>query len=174
MTRRPSKLSARGPDAPDAGPVQAPDVSEARQTLPAVVASPAAVEGADVLLCLAHLLGLMPVGVALECRQGGRGFVITTIEAVHKQCVASGVPVFVGRELSRIATAAAADRLVFAPQMLARWLEHKAADPRFIVDWAEAMGGAVVPDRVDRWTIGQVFDLLGVELVSVRMEERPA
>lgn len=169
MTRRPSGLTAEGPQTPVAEPEPAPLAAEPAPEPSAPVESSAPVEGADVLLCPAHLLGTMVLACTLECEAAGVRFIVTTSRTVYAQALVSGVVAFSGKELTRIAVAAAMDRA--HPLQLQAWLERKRGEPAWPVCWVAAMDGVAVADDVPRWTIGEVFSRLGVTLKAVQLED---
>jgi len=170
MTRRPSSLVAEGPEAPVAEPAPAPLPLEPEAVASEPVEVGAPVEGADVLACPAYLLATMNLATTLGCVAGGLEFVITTSRTVYAQALVSGTVAFSGKELGRMAQAAALGR-AYAPQLDA-WWARKVGEPGWSLDWAEAVGGMVAPHPHDvaQWTIGEVFKQLGVTLQWVRLE----
>lgn len=168
MTRRPSGLTAEGPQTPVAEPEPAPLAVEPAPEPSAPVESSAPVEGADVLLCPAHLLGTMSLACTLECEAAGVRFIVTTSRTVYSQALVSGTVAFSGKELTRMAAAAAMDRAF--PLQLQVWLERKRTELAWGLGWADAMDGVAATD-VPRWTIGEVFSRLGVTLKAVQLED---
>lgn len=173
MTRHPSMLGRRPADEPNAEAV-APPVAPLPDRAPAVApADDAPVAGADVLQLGCALLAPMARPTTLRCTtRDGRQFVVTTCRTQYGRARAEGLPVFVGGELVAMALAAAVDRAW--PDQLAEWLTRKDAEPGWKLTTVDALGAPVsfeLLHHAQQWTIGRVFDRLGVSLRAVEISE---
>lgn len=122
-------------------------------------------------LPVAYAVGL-PWPFTVRFVRGPHRAIVTTARAVFEDATRRGIPAFVMRELALIARAAAQGRASGAD--LDRWLQAKTATPGLVLT-ADQVGALEHLEDADDLglSFGELFDLLGAELVGLGMHEPP-
>lgn len=128
------------------------------------------------LLRVRDLPGLpVPFALSFRERRKGRPFALTTTRRWHEKPEAQGLPFFVARELDAASQAAEAGRA--NADDLGAWLDAKARG-QWVLTPERARVAEMPWFRADgpgsTWTLGELCDALGFDLVRVEMFERKA